>query len=547
MVQYSLDMGQSSSLPKGRRKSLRSSVRKASNPNNHLSHTFTIPDNDDRIEQLNINIASEEELMTLPGVNREIARSIVEHRKAIGRFRKVEDLALVRGIGADKLQVLRPEICVSTRKNHSCASSRAPSYDSLRSTDSRLTVRSNKLVNINKATVFELQAVHGITQEIAAAIVLYRNKKGPFKQVEDLHKVKNIDRMRLDNISRFLTVENYDDASESEEATRSSSILTNGYTMPFQNGSCSTVPLKLPVANGLTSSSAFDIFELLSAYSPRPIAQEDFKYCRNGEPAVRVASWNVHEFSYQKANNLGVREVICRTILENGWSILAVQDVTNVTALRTVCEELNKPRLRRVKEWRDRNHSWNFCMLDVHDSKLGFIYDSDGVVDIDLISLNEGPEETRRDCEVLVATFRVGELNLQMVNLMLNKRADVQALNRKISELVCEGDNMLIVFVDLSVVSEPDEFLYVGNLKPVFSPSTNTNFVYPKLPTSIHHTSNMLCNSGLQGQLTGMKGIVRQGLTHLAIPNGWSWGGPASPFCPVWAELFLSSNVGTAL
>lgn len=50
----------------------------------------------------------------------------------------------------------------------------------------------------------------------------------------------------------------------------------------------------------------------------------------------------------------------------------------NVTALRTICEELNKPRLQRVKEWRDRNHNWNFCMLDVHDSKLGFIYDSDG-------------------------------------------------------------------------------------------------------------------------------------------------------------------------
>lgn len=191
MVQYLLDMGQNSSLPKGRRKSLRSSSRKSLQSRNYLSHTFTINDNDDRIEQLNINIASEEELMTLPGVNREIARSIVEHRKAIGRFRKTEDLALVRGIGADKLQMIRPEICVSSRKNHSCASSRAPSYDSLRSTDSRLTVKSIKLVNINKATVFELQTVHGVTQEIAAAIVHYRNKKGPFRQVSTVNSKFN--------------------------------------------------------------------------------------------------------------------------------------------------------------------------------------------------------------------------------------------------------------------------------------------------------------------------------------------------------------------
>jgi DNA uptake protein ComE-like DNA-binding protein len=124
--------------------------------------------------------------MTLPSVNREIAKSIVEHRKAIGRFRKVEDLALVRGIGADKLEKLRPEICVTTRRNLSCASSRAQSFDSLRSADSRLTVKSNRLVNVNKANVFELQCVHGITQEIAAAIVHYRDKKGPFKQVGHL-------------------------------------------------------------------------------------------------------------------------------------------------------------------------------------------------------------------------------------------------------------------------------------------------------------------------------------------------------------------------
>lgn len=71
-----------------------------------------------------------------------------------------------------------------------------------------------------------------------------------------------------------------------------------------------------------------------------------------------------------------------------------------------------------------------------------------------MISLNEGPEETKRDCEVLVATFRIGELNLQLVNLMLNKHADVIALNRKISELVSEGD-MVLVFVDLSLIDEP--------------------------------------------------------------------------------------------
>lgn len=175
---------QHSTLPKGRRKSLRS-FRKSASQQTNLSHTFTVNDNDnDKPELMNINVASEEELMTLSGINRQIAKSIVEHRKAIGRYRKVEDLALV--VGADKLEEIRSEISVSTRKNHSCQSSRAQSYDSLKSNDSRLTIRSNRLVNVNKASVFELQAINGITQQIAAAIVHHRTKRGPFKQVHSI-------------------------------------------------------------------------------------------------------------------------------------------------------------------------------------------------------------------------------------------------------------------------------------------------------------------------------------------------------------------------
>lgn len=179
-------MGQNSSLPKpSGRRSLRSPLlRRSKSHRRTLSHTFTMIDNDDKIELLNVNLASEEELMTLPGISREVARSIVDHRKAIGRFKKVEDLALVRGIGADKLEQIRPEICVSRKLNGS-SSSRAQSFDSLKSQDSRLTIRTNKSVNINKATVFELQNVRGITQEIAASIVDYRNRKGPFKRVSD--------------------------------------------------------------------------------------------------------------------------------------------------------------------------------------------------------------------------------------------------------------------------------------------------------------------------------------------------------------------------
>lgn len=63
-------------------------------------------------------MATAEELMTLPGVTRAIAQNIIEHRQVIGRYHKVEDLALVTGVGAEKLNIIRPEVCVHRRRNN---------------------------------------------------------------------------------------------------------------------------------------------------------------------------------------------------------------------------------------------------------------------------------------------------------------------------------------------------------------------------------------------------------------------------------------------
>lgn len=541
MVLNLLEMGHNVSLPKGRRKSLRSFVKRSSAKHN-LSHTFTISEVDERMELVNINIATEEELMTLPGVNREIAKNVVEHRKAIGRYRKVEDLALVRGIGAQKLELMRPEICVSTKRNQYSTSSRAPSYDSLKSNDSKTTNRSNRLININKASVFELQSIPGITQEIAAGILLQRNKKGRFNKVDDLLKVKHLNRIRLDNIARYLTVED-DDDNNSEVTTPRSSILTNGFTSIHQiNGLVHRPSYLNQVSNGLNPSSMIDIFELLTTYSPRPTVMETFKFSRNGEPAIRICSWNLHEFSSEKAYNLGVKEVVCRTILENCISLLAVQGIVDVVALKTICDELNKPTLRRIEEWKENSQSWNFCMLDVCDAKLGFIYDSAGVGNIELVSLMESPEDTRNDCEAIIAHFLMGDINLQLVNMSLKRDANIQFLSEKIKDLISE-EEMVMLCIDFSrCITVDEQSLRLGGLKPIFSASTNTHLPVLKTDSHSSHISNVLTNSVLKENLTGYKNIISRGITHLAIPNGWSWGGPVSPYCPIWLELFLSNQ-----
>ncbi|OCT84705.1 endonuclease/exonuclease/phosphatase family domain-containing protein 1-like [Xenopus laevis] len=91
-------MGAEVSCRRGQRKQRKPSLRSC--PNN-------LPES-----CLDINKATEEELMTLPGVNRNLAQSITAHRRKIRGFRRVEDLALVTGVGAERMLELRPEICV---------------------------------------------------------------------------------------------------------------------------------------------------------------------------------------------------------------------------------------------------------------------------------------------------------------------------------------------------------------------------------------------------------------------------------------------------
>ena len=47
-------------------------------------------------------------------------------------------------------------------------------------------------VNINKASILELQQLHGIGEKKAQAIVEYRNQNGQFKSMDDLLNIKGI-------------------------------------------------------------------------------------------------------------------------------------------------------------------------------------------------------------------------------------------------------------------------------------------------------------------------------------------------------------------
>ncbi|KPI98534.1 Endonuclease/exonuclease/phosphatase family domain-containing protein 1 [Papilio xuthus] len=411
-------MGQSPSSvrSKSSRRSFRGFVRRTKLNKSSLSHTFNLPPSEEYPELMNVNTATEEQLMTLPGVTRQLAREIVRHRQMIGRFKRVDDLALVSGIGAEKLELLRPEICTNTRRQISRASSCTHSLDSVRFTGE------NKLCSINSSSVFQLQCVPGLNQEIAANIVDYRNKKGPFKSLDDLIKVRGMDIVRLSTVKHHLSLE--------PRKCESVQLLANGHTFGWTEDSINepslngvpevrtphrkslSMPNKLPITlpNGFATAPVNDILDLLAAYSHRPVVEELFTYERDGVRCCRIASWNLHQLSIEKITNPGVREVVCRTILENKLSIIAIQDVLEPAALKVICEELNSPALRRVREWRCNSHKWDYCANDRTDGpSQGFIYEAShkGVtvedVGVDQLHLLSEAADAKRLSEALTA------------------------------------------------------------------------------------------------------------------------------------------------
>jgi competence protein ComEA len=61
---------------------------------------------------VNLNTATLDELVALPGVGEKRAQAILDARKERGGFKSVDDLLDVRGIGAANLEKLRPHLSV---------------------------------------------------------------------------------------------------------------------------------------------------------------------------------------------------------------------------------------------------------------------------------------------------------------------------------------------------------------------------------------------------------------------------------------------------
>ncbi len=125
---------------------------------------------------VDVNKASMADLEKLPGIGSVKAAAIVNYRKAHGLFVCAEDLTKVSGIGKATLEKFKSLLVGFTNSREVKTSSSG----------------SDDLLDVNKASVKELESLPMIGPVKAKAIVSYRKEHGPFHTLSDLRKVKGI-------------------------------------------------------------------------------------------------------------------------------------------------------------------------------------------------------------------------------------------------------------------------------------------------------------------------------------------------------------------
>lgn len=150
---------------------------------------------------ININIADIETLAELPGIGPAKAQAIYEYKTEQGTLSSLIELTNIKGIGKKTLAKLLPylEMIGDSAEVDAYVAEDAPSSHAA---SSDITER----ININSATIEQLQSLSGVGEKKAQAIIDYRNEHGSFHTIEEIMNVKGIGQGIFDKIKNRIEV-----------------------------------------------------------------------------------------------------------------------------------------------------------------------------------------------------------------------------------------------------------------------------------------------------------------------------------------------------
>ena len=142
-------------------------------------------------EQIDLDKAAAGDIARLPRVGPRLARTIVEDRGRHGPFGALEGLDRVPGIGPALLKALAPNVRFSGRGVLQESSMWVGGTDGTQPAS----------LNLNSATIEDLDRLPGIGPAKARAIVRYRETHGPFSGPEGLAQVPGMSQASVNRLA----------------------------------------------------------------------------------------------------------------------------------------------------------------------------------------------------------------------------------------------------------------------------------------------------------------------------------------------------------
>lgn len=167
-------------------------------------------------ETIDPNTATAVELMRLPRVGPALAERILADREANGRYRSLDELGRVAGIGERTLERLAPHVDLRPAPFGAGRSARGRT-DGVGGVRAGVRGESGArvaggaraaraVVDLNRATAEELVGLPGVGPVLAARVVAYRDSAGPFRSLSDLAFVKGIGAATVERIRHHVVV-----------------------------------------------------------------------------------------------------------------------------------------------------------------------------------------------------------------------------------------------------------------------------------------------------------------------------------------------------
>ncbi len=150
--------------------------------------------------KININTASKEQLMILPDLGVKKVNAILRYRKRRGKFESVDGLQKIKSIGEATFEKIRPYMTVKGDTDIHISEIDIRDLQKEPVPDTMIIGQ----VNVNTATLEELDLLPGLGEQKAKEIIAYREKNGPFKRKKNLLHVQGIGEAIFDAIDDYV-------------------------------------------------------------------------------------------------------------------------------------------------------------------------------------------------------------------------------------------------------------------------------------------------------------------------------------------------------